>query len=266
MILTGGDGKKYFIGKFSGQVFDHKDPKKLGRIRAYVPDVGFVDKPTDWAFPNFSFGAGKEIGNINVSDIFDNEEKRLNVWMEFEGGDPNKPIWSGCYYSEPDGKSEVPKLARGEEDESVQPVEHARGTAEDTYAAEYPYNRVLKTKSGIIFEWDDTEGAIRIKVWHPTGTFFDIDNDGNMRQEIVGDFYRHIAGNFLEKIDGDKAQVIGKNNTKLISGEAKYQSGGNYQVESGKKVYTKAAVDIEDNAPFVYHNTNGQPSPPSPMP
>ena len=30
-----------------------------------------------------------------------------NVWVEFEGGDPDYPIWSGCFW----GTGEVPALA-----------------------------------------------------------------------------------------------------------------------------------------------------------
>jgi len=26
--------------------------------------------------------------------------KGANVWVEFEGGDPDYPIWSGCFWSD----------------------------------------------------------------------------------------------------------------------------------------------------------------------
>jgi uncharacterized protein involved in type VI secretion and phage assembly len=39
-------------------------------------------------------GTGTPMGVFFVPPI------GAGVWMEFEHGDPNKPIWSGCWYSE----------------------------------------------------------------------------------------------------------------------------------------------------------------------
>ena len=226
--------KKKFYGKYTGFVYDNNDPKKLGRLRLFVPEVGFVDKPTDWAFPCLQYGGGMDIGDVKILDIIDKNQKRINVWVEFEAGDANRPIWTGVYWSEPKGVSEIPKLAKGEVDESVVSITHCKGTAEDTFAAEYPNNKVFKTKSGIIFEWDDTPGAIRIKVWHPTGTFFDIDNSGNMRQKIIGNLYQEIMGDYLELVHGDFFQKV--------------------TVE----IYRKADGDIEDYGARVLHKTNSK--------
>ena len=35
--------------------------------------------------------------------------KGANVWVEFEGGDPDQPIWSGCFW----GIGEAPAMSRG---------------------------------------------------------------------------------------------------------------------------------------------------------
>jgi uncharacterized protein involved in type VI secretion and phage assembly len=39
-----------------------------------------------------------------------------NIWVEFEGGDPDYPIWSGCFW----GDQELPQAARVDEPEQVQ--------------------------------------------------------------------------------------------------------------------------------------------------
>jgi hypothetical protein len=85
-----------FFGKYRGKVIKNKDPLRLGRIRVRVPSVlGALSK--NWAMPCVPY-AGKKVGFYAIPPV------GANVWVEFEGGNPNKPIWSGCFW----GKGEVP--------------------------------------------------------------------------------------------------------------------------------------------------------------
>ena len=79
-----------FYGKFRGIVTDNKDPLMIGRIRAKVPDV-LGDLESGWAMPCAPFG-GKDTG------FFALPAKGAGVWIEFEHGDPDYPIWSGCWW------------------------------------------------------------------------------------------------------------------------------------------------------------------------
>ncbi|MGB9178154.1 MAG: phage baseplate assembly protein V [Pyrinomonadaceae bacterium] len=81
---------KKFYGKYRGTVVNNVDPELLGRIQAMVPDVsGLV--PTSWALPCLP-AAGIQTGLYTVPMI------GAKVWMEFEQGDPDRPIWTGCYW------------------------------------------------------------------------------------------------------------------------------------------------------------------------
>ena len=93
------ESHKYY-GKYRATVFNNIDPEQRGRIQAIVPDVsGLV--PTSWAMPCVPI-AGKQSGVYVVPQI------GSGVWIEFEQGDPDYPIWTGCFWGI---AAEVPALA-----------------------------------------------------------------------------------------------------------------------------------------------------------
>ena len=93
------EGKKFY-GKYRGTVVNNIDPEQRGRIQAIVPAVSNVI-PTSWAMPCVPV-AGKLEGIFAVPQI------GAGVWIEFEGGDPDKPIWVGGFWGI---AAEVPPLA-----------------------------------------------------------------------------------------------------------------------------------------------------------
>ena len=91
--------KKYY-GKYRGTVVNNIDPQQIGRIMVMVPDVsGLI--PTSWAMPCVPI-AGKQMGTYCVPQV------GAGVWVEFEQGDPDYPIWVGGFWGV---VAEVPVLA-----------------------------------------------------------------------------------------------------------------------------------------------------------
>lgn len=88
-----GDGKGFW-GKYRGTVSDNNDPELRGRIKAKVPDVYAAD--SGWALPCAPAGGTKETGFFAVPPT------GATVWMEFEHGDPEYPVWSGCFWAKGD--------------------------------------------------------------------------------------------------------------------------------------------------------------------
>ena len=87
-------------GKYRATVVNNVDPLQIGRIQAMVPDVaGFV--PSTWAMPCVPV-AGINTGVFTVPII------GSGVWVEFERGDPDYPVWVGGYWGT---AAEVPVLA-----------------------------------------------------------------------------------------------------------------------------------------------------------
>jgi len=84
--------QKYW-GKYRGTVVNNVDPMQIGRIQAIVPDVS-GPLPTSWAMPCLP-GAGINTGLFTVPQI------GSGVWIEFEQGNPDHPIWVGGYWGTP---------------------------------------------------------------------------------------------------------------------------------------------------------------------
>ena len=93
-----GEGQKFY-GKYRGKVLDNVDVEFLGRILANVAAVPV--SVLNWAMPCVPY-AGFQVGLYTMPPI------GANVWIEYEGGDPNFPIWSGCFWGEGELPLEAP--------------------------------------------------------------------------------------------------------------------------------------------------------------
>jgi len=114
-----------FYGKYRGIVTDIQDPLLTGRIRARVPDV-MGEEESGWALPCAPFG-GSSMGFFALPNV------GAGVWMEFEHGDPDYPIWTGCWWG---AASEIPPILLAP-----------------------PYKKLLvKTEGGQTILLDDTPG------------------------------------------------------------------------------------------------------------
>lgn len=90
-----------FYGKYRGTVVNNVDPLQIGRVQVTVTDVSAL-VPSTWAMPCLPLG-GLQSGTFTVPQI------GTGVWVEFEQGDPDYPIWTGCFWGT---AAEVPSLAR----------------------------------------------------------------------------------------------------------------------------------------------------------
>jgi uncharacterized protein involved in type VI secretion and phage assembly len=115
-----------FYGKYRGVVTDNQDPMMTGRIRAKVADV-LGDQESGWAMPCAPFG-GSQTGFFALPKV------QAGVWIEFEGGNPDYPIWSGCWWG---SQAEMPTVLMPSPDKKV----------------------VLQTEGGNRITFDDSPGS-----------------------------------------------------------------------------------------------------------
>jgi uncharacterized protein involved in type VI secretion and phage assembly len=135
-----------FYGKYRGVVTDIQDPLRIGRVRAKVPDV-LGQHESGWAMPCAPFG-GRGLGFFALPAV------GAGVWIEFECGDPDYPIWSGCWWG---AATEVPPQL----------------------LAPQPYKKLMiRTEGGHSVVLDDTPGGGGITLEAPGGQKIVINSTG----------------------------------------------------------------------------------------
>ncbi len=137
--------ERRFYGKYRGFVVDNADSEQLGRLKLRVPSVLGGDVVTGWAMPCVPYG-----GDVNQGFLFI-PEVDAGVWVEFEEGDLEFPIWVGTFWSKPGGESELPKPndADGTEQGSVQ---------------DPPTRKIIKTQKGHTIQFEDKDGEEMIVI------------------------------------------------------------------------------------------------------
>jgi hypothetical protein len=140
-----GDLKRHigkYYGKYSGDVFKNdSDPDNTGVIVVKVPSV-FGQAAEVTARPCLPYG------HFFVPAV------GSKVWVEFEGGHTDYPIWVGTWYP----KGETPPQA----------------------AQSPPDNRVIQTASGHTIEIMDKPGEEKITIKHKGNAFISIDKNGSV--------------------------------------------------------------------------------------
>jgi hypothetical protein len=119
-----------YFGKYSGLVKGNQDSTGVGTLQVSVPAI-FPPEESVPARAALPYG------------VYFVPEVGAKVWVEFEGGDPAFPLWTG--------------------------VQHAPGDWPAEAAADPPTIRAVKTASGHLLIFDDTAGAASIVLTHGSG-------------------------------------------------------------------------------------------------
>lgn len=224
-----------------GVVEDRDDPQKLGRVKVRVHNFhgDKVKTPTtdlQWAFiimqpTSASYKktglspTGLMVGSTVVGFFADSGEGQIPMILgSLPGIEDRDPA-----------KHDVSLLAR-----EINPLNKNTVGPEPSsaYSAVYPYNRVYQSESGHIVEIDDTPNKERIHVFHRTGTYMEINHEGRRVNKIV---------------DND-IEVILKDKTVYIQGNAKVEVKGNVDVTVNGNYNLNVSGDIKINGRTVNLN------------
>ena len=154
-----------YFGKYRGVVIANNDPQHLGRLRVWVPSLFPTDdnQPpsdesplvTDWAWPCLPFGGAPDQGLFFVPEVLS------KVWVEYEEGNLDSPIWVGVFWSAPAGATEIPSEAAAMD-------------------ADQPQRRVVKTPGGHVLEFCDVAGKEAVTLRHTSGATMLFDEHGSV--------------------------------------------------------------------------------------
>ena len=208
--------ERRFYGKYRGFVVDNDDPDQLGRLKVTVPSLLGKDVVTGWAFPCTPYGGSADQGFLFIP------EKEAGVWIEFEEGDLEFPIWVGTFWSKPRGESELPS----EDDKPPQSP---------------PTRKMIKTKKGHTIELEDEDGEEKITIKHKDKSYLAIDKDGSV---IVG----NKKGSTLILNAKDENLVIVEQHGNAIEmtedGVTLKEKGGTSAIHLGKDIVRVMAKEI----------------------
>ena len=215
--------QKYY-GKYRAFVTDNDDPEQRGRLKVRVPSV-FGQQETYWALPCLPFGGLADQGFFFVPEI------DAQVWVEFEEGNQDRPLWTGVFWQPSEG---VP--------------------SEATEA--YPNSRVLKTPAGHTLQFDDADGEEQIKLKHPEGADMTIDPNGSIKLTDASGAKLTLdaSGNSLTVADANGNEMVMDS-----SGTTVTDSNGNEVTMSAGQLKISGQMIVIDGSQVSVGGQGGEP-------
>lgn len=277
-----------YFGLYRGYVVDNDDSeeadKYLGRIKVSVPEV-YGDQPDSsdlpWAWPcNPIFGGGvynTATGGIDNQANEDNTTKIGNgivaiprigatVWIQFEHGDPQFPIYMGTWIGK---QGEMPQASKSE---STYGVKYP-----DIFLIQTPWggNMYIRAVSNKMLELSFSDMHIQMKAETSSGA-----NDGELKIWTDSTNIKLQSTTGAITLTGKTVSVLSENNMTVragrfkvnaVTGETEVDTIGSMVVEATQnmKVYgwlknlisSSKVGEIQGRAPkasgFDKHPTNG---------
>lgn len=165
-----------YYSLYRAKVVDNKDPKKQGRIKVIVPALFGKTELPQWALPRDFRSTAKDGGEFFPPEIDD------FVFIEFEGGDPKFPVYSGGWYGETSEGEELPEDFVHDEENApmVKGFKDRAGNCilfDQTPEAE---KVTIQTKNHYIV-LDETKDSEAVYLAHKKGSQLQIDKEGSLK-------------------------------------------------------------------------------------
>jgi len=231
MVAGGGDIRKKgsigaeILNKVNGFAANFTIGVSPGGVRVAELLGQPVSRPPDQAGPNTAQPNPQTTAPTEVLN-----DPKLGSPEAFK--DPNS-VYPSCEYTD---RPDTNKLATGDttgtivenkERNRVTEVSTANGgnwsEPKPAFCGKYPYNHVVESESGHVIEMDDTPAHQRLHMYHRTGTFVEIDENGTYHQHVQGDHYG----------------IYVRNNHVYIKG------GYDITVDNAAKVFIRDTLDVE---------------------
>lgn len=237
----GEEGFRWFLGV----VEDRNDPLKLGRVRVRIinlhsdkqsrigtnelPWATILNSPTSASHNKVGISpTGITLGSTVVGFFMDGNDGNNPVIMGTLAGIPGNNVNNHDVALEAREVNAIKKDLLGPEPESA-------------YRSKYPYNKVISTEGGHYVEIDDTPGSERIHVYHKSGTYIEINQEGRFVAKKVNDDFEvvvkdknvYVGGNVKIEVKGNVDLQVDGNMSTNVGGNMDTTVGGTYSVKSG---------------------------------
>ena len=184
--------------------------------------------------------------------------------------------------------------ARGtKQDETESPQSYfdpkSGGSPSGSETSLYPFNQVTETISGIVKEYDNTPGNIRISEFHPANTWYEVHNDGSkttyvsgtdnvviegasnvfiqgnanvtvggtMKQKVKGDYYLEVEGSMYTSVHKERRTEVGLNDVHGIHGSQHNEITGSQSNNiNGQQVNTINGIPPGTKTPVTFGQVN----------
>jgi hypothetical protein len=260
-----------------GQVEDRADPLQIGRLRVRIHNFHTEDNTvlsTDllqWAsvIQPITSAAANSVGTAPLGATLGS-----TIFGFFADDEHQIPVCLGTLAGIP-ANNDVTPLARGTNTITINQVGPEPAQA---YAAQYPYNKVTVTESGHVFEVDDTPSNERIRNYHKSGTYEEINATGQRVVKVItnnievivanntvyvgGDASLQVQGNLTANVQGNATLSVQGSMSANVTGNMSANVGGNIGVQAGGTITFQGQQAIFDcpavfNQGYTLHNTGG---------
>lgn len=125
----------------------------------------------------------------------------------------------------------------------------------------YPWNFVYESRSGHVFEVDDTPGEERLYIQHRSGSYQSYDRLGSFTIKTILDHHEIIQEDRYTKVGSDWTTVVGSQMFTAAQ-EIVFKSGGRFDIESADRVQVNSPMvaftgQVEGgNAHFKYMSSD----------
>lgn len=134
-------------------------------------------------------------------------------------------------------------LARGKQidkDKKLHPVE-----PDPSFKAEYPNNRVIRSRTGHTIELDDTPDSPRVHIRHSSGSKIEMRPDGSIVIKSMGDSFEIVGGVKDVAINGDCNVEVKGNLNAVTQGNATISSQGDLSILAKGRLFLQGMLGVK---------------------
>ncbi len=177
------------FGVVIGVVTNNQDPDNMGRVKVKFPWLSDEEEST-WARIATLMG-GKDRGFVFLPEVDD------EVLVAFDHGDVRHPYILGAFWN---GEDTIPKEKEGDDENNL---------------------RLIKSRSGHLFQFDDTDGSGKIEIIDNKGkNIISIDSSADKITITSEGDIEFLASNGKILLDGTSVEIKSSAEIKIESGSS----------------------------------------------